>query len=76
MSVTIANMLSSMCPFRKSSAVIYRSISGRAYYRPEIAGVRFFDFDFAFLAEELPRALRVAIAAPDRVSLALKQMSE
>src|SRR5271170_2151557 len=47
-----------------------------AHDGPEIARVRFFYLDRALLAEKLPRAVRVAIAAPDRVSLAHKQLSK
>src|SRR5271154_1632404 len=47
-----------------------------AHDGPEIARVRFFYFNGALLAEKFPRAVRVAIAAPDRVSLAHEQLSK
>src|SRR5580658_5624506 len=47
-----------------------------AYDRPEIARVRFHHFNRALLAEKFPCALRVAIAAPDRMSLAHEQLSK
>src|SRR5271156_899636 len=47
-----------------------------AHDGPEIARVCFFYFDRAFLAEKFPGAVRVAIAAPDRVSLAREQLSK
>src|ERR1700722_2877125 len=43
---------------------------------PKIARVRFHYFDRALLAEKFPRAIRVAIAAPDRVTLAREQLSK
>src|ERR1700735_147664 len=47
-----------------------------AHDGPDVAGVRFEDFDCAFSAEKFACAVRVAIAAPDSVSLAHEQLSK
>src|SRR5712664_3259860 len=49
---------------------------GRLYDSAQISRVHFRDGNGAFLAQEAPRALRVTVAAPDRMSLPLQQLCE
>src|ERR1700683_2091606 len=48
----------------------------RANDRPQVSSVRFHNFYFAFLSEKLLCSFRVAVSAPDGMSLTHQQMGQ